>query len=819
MTFVRPLTGLLVIAGVLSDTLAEDNELVGRSGDFSRLEIQGLASFTAEKVRDALREDFDALLAAHPLAPSSDLPAMVCERLHAGFLNEGFAEAEVEVRLEREDQRLRAVVREGARYVAGSVRVEGAAKVPVDRLIARLTKPYPPREAVKMAFGPGDAEDVQWKDRDGKDVKLESPVWKLGDPARLAPTTKEWTARKVKLALEDIGFRFAKFHINMVPDSASRTADLVVHLEDEGPEASLDDIEILGNKRNSREAILKYLNLKKGAVLTRTEQTRIEYELWQSGRFTEYELIPVSPDSPDDPVKLRIKVTESPFAPPIDKPLSREEQVLLRMREWLANPDRWQGDLTLQLKNTDSTIEVIMAPARGALATFSSPTAGPKWPLTIVASKDVVGYFPADVPSKLEGATPEAEFESTINIILDAEPEDPQKPFRLNIGFGAHSKSASDSKGPIVGAINLQPAAAIATVHASNAKTKWDGETLIVTRGLRTTYIDASSGAVLRFRAEDGEDVTEITFRQGAFDQGLTKIRKHSDGLENCFVSERPVSSILAFFCREEVISDLANNLAPFVKSKPTANQHEDLKSLLKTLKLARKLLDVGVLKPVDDLFTEPKSERDAEFDIPTNFSPSDEQVNFAAIFARLAVTIADDLFPRDSWLWTVWREAGFTVAGKGKYTGPQLQVFYESCDFGPVCYLTIGALLEKVQPHMSRLFALRGLLSTDAEDFSKDYEPLLDRRFVIGACLRRTAEVLRKLEDDEIEELAIALPNDYRPCFLAFARELRSDDERAIDLAIPVALSQCWQAGLKQAVESQLRGLRDRNSSRVGMR
>jgi len=820
LALVRSLAGLLVVACLMSDALAEDNELVGGFGDFSRLEVSGLVSFTAEEIRDELRDDFDALLAAHPLAPLSDLPVAIRERLVAGFLNEGFAEAEVEVRLDREQQRLQAVVREGPRYVAGSVRVEEAAQVPVDRLIERLTNPYPPREAVKLAFGPGDGEHVQWKDRDGKDVELKSPVWKHGDPARLAPVSKEWMARRVKFALEDQGYRFAKFQIDLESDSKTQTADLVVHLDEEGPKASLDEIEIVGNERDSKEAILKYLNLAEGSLLTRVEQTRIEYELWRSGRFIDYELTPAPPDSVDDPVKLQIKVTESPFAPPIDQPLSREEQTLLKMRDWLANPKGWQGDMTLQLKPSDWSFEFVFAPSDGVLATFSPQPEAPQRSFAVVASKDTVGFYPAIAPAKLEARTPQVQFEAKIGIGLNADPGDPPKHNKMSFGLSIYNDRSSDPRCPFMGSINMQPAAAVAKVHAHNAKAQWDGGTLTLLDDRGRMQIDEASGALLSYRDKGNQATVEITFRKGAFDQRLQEIRERTSELENGFDPGRPVSSFLAFFCHEEVIAELVDEVVGrLYESKKSDKEIETIRSQLKTLSLARKLLDAGVLKPIDDLYTEPESKKDAEFDIPTNISPSDKQLNLAAIYARVVVTMADELFPRNSWLWTVWREAGFTVAGKGKYTGPQLQTLYESHDFGPVCYLAIGALLERVQPRMSQLFASRGLWSTGAADFRKDYEPLMDRRYVVGACLHQASKLLRELDAEEIQGIVDRLPDEYGSCLQAFASELQSDDSRTTEQAIPAALDRCWGAGLKRVVESQLRELRDRNSVRVGLR
>jgi len=150
---------------------------------------------------------------------------------------------------------------------------------------------------------------------------------------------------------------------------------------------------------------------------------------------------------------------------------------------------------------------------------------------------------------------------------------------------------------------------------------------------------------------------------------------------------------------------------------------------------------------------------------------------------------------------------------------GPQLEVFWESHDFGPVCYLAISKLLEKVKPQASRLFAARGLTAMNATDFRKDYEPLMDRRFVVGGCLHRVSEVLRELKPKEIQEISSRLPDTYRPCLRAFADELHRDNSRSIEQATSAALERCWDAGLRQLVESQLRRLRDRDSSRVGLR
>ena len=70
--------------------------------------------------------------------------------------------------------------------------------------------------------------------------------------------------RDVADALADLGYFFAKFNLDVEADAKTKTARLAIDILDEGPRAVLGDIEVTGNKVNSRDDIVKYLGLQPG---------------------------------------------------------------------------------------------------------------------------------------------------------------------------------------------------------------------------------------------------------------------------------------------------------------------------------------------------------------------------------------------------------------------------------------------------------------------------------------------------------------------------------------------------------------------------
>ncbi len=137
----------------------------------------------------------------------------------------------------------------------------------------------------------------------------------------------------------------------------------------EGPRRYVSQVEITGNKKNSREALLRYLDVRPGMELTRQRVAGIADRLWQAARFLDFHVTVGAPDAAQR-VGLRIAVVEYDPAPPVDREFSPLQQALLKLREWLAKMDKRHEDLVAEISGyptASTSLEWILSP-RGEVA-------------------------------------------------------------------------------------------------------------------------------------------------------------------------------------------------------------------------------------------------------------------------------------------------------------------------------------------------------------------------------------------------------------------------------------------------------------------
>src|SRR5207253_8111227 len=111
----------------------------------------------------------------------------------------------------------------------------------------------------------------------------------------------------------------------------------------------IERIEVSGNRKNSRDSILRYLQLKPGMALTSDLAPNISDRLWQAARFlTNYASVGL-PDQ-QGRVALKIELVEYGPAPSLDQEFTRQEKAQLRMRQWWAKLDQIKEDLVFNFK-------------------------------------------------------------------------------------------------------------------------------------------------------------------------------------------------------------------------------------------------------------------------------------------------------------------------------------------------------------------------------------------------------------------------------------------------------------------------------------
>ncbi|MFV1965028.1 MAG: POTRA domain-containing protein, partial [Pirellulaceae bacterium] len=93
---------------------------------------------------------------------------------------------------------------------------------------------------------------------------------------------------------------------------------------------------------------------------------------------------------------------------------------------------------------------------------------------------------------------------------------------------------------------------------------------------------------------------------------------------------------------------------------------------------------------------------------------------------------LADHLFPRGSWAWTVWREVCFTLNGKGTYTGSELKRVLASDNSKPLAHWLLTELCSSINSdELAAAIAARGTQRLSRAKFHSDYEVLLGKTLV----------------------------------------------------------------------------------------
>ncbi|MBN2022005.1 MAG: hypothetical protein JW809_04360 [Pirellulales bacterium] len=792
---------------------SDDPFRVNDYGNPKRLAFEGCQTFSEKELGSALVTNVDVALAAHPAAPLAAYLETLSNGLIRGYRHAGFPDAWAVTGVDEDAKKIRVTIDEGPRYTAGEVVVRGNREILAAPIVHWLTSLYPPEGARRDGvYQNGEETTVHWVDKDGTDVKLEHPLWKPGTPAPFDEATQTRLRRQVQRALAEQGFFFSRFRMEIAPQPDGKTAALAIDIDEEGPKAVLGEIAITGNDRNSTEEILKYLDLTPGASLAAGWQADLEHRLWLSGRFTEWQVTLDAPAAGSDRAALKLNLTESPWAPRLSEPLSPEQTVLLKLRDQLADPRRWPGDLCFSADMTDATMEVVVSPTHGVLARLSDT---PKPEEKTAEAKDLsfvlsdrqcgaVSRVPLGVGFWLP-TRPRMQCYGSIALGLSGKLEDRELPRRLQFGFGTKDCDEEEPYRPVRIQICAEPAYFVAEPNIEDASGFTLADGVLTCRTSTMNYrVDAVTGHLLELDVLSGETsevVARFRFEPNAFQTRLEQVQALTADCPNLYDPDAPVSSWLGLLCQERLVSSL-------VDTNP---------EVLRWLQLVRKMHEKKVFDSLDDVprrldFGKKTGSGDAgEFFIPPGSEDTSEKCEEAR-WLVYGLCLPDALFSRHSWPWTLTREIILAAAQKGQYTQAELAALWNSDRAGPIFYLLAATTLDQVSPETAKAFANRGLERTSTVDFQNDCREWLHPDGTVGQCARRMAQAVRDLEPDEVEAiLGPETDRDASPLAKCIAA-LRSPSDRPLDDAILAALTAAWEAGLRDQVRSGLVAIRDRD-------
>lgn len=775
----KPLLALLFLLITIGSTFADDQR-VGSYGDPQRWELRGLHSADPERLLQSLRFDFPVSLAAHPQAPLQDLPSVLEKRLLLGLRHIGFRDAHVSARFNRELGTVELTVTEGSRFESGKVIVKGLEGELADNIVTSLTSGTRDLRNATPKFD-SDGNVVNWKDAGGKAPQEQNAIWHADEPAPFDEVMREEFQKRIYETLENAGYGTARFEISLVP--RGQVADLVILVSELGQLPVLRAIEVDGNLRDSDDEIIRYLGVQVGEPLTKERRIELGRILWESGRFAQQT---VQSKSDASGTVLQIKVVETMGAPRLDEPLPPQTAALLKCRKWITSGEGRNRDYVITPTDLTKGWEII-ASGKGLLfALYDNAQVDGLPQFGLIFGKQGITWHEVQQHRKLQTVSSAANLKFLAGMAANSGEEREMHRCRLTFGFEFKERRDSDVEPPFQVQTMLDPSYFVAVGGDPDVSTKWEQDVVSLTTKLGVIRLNFRTGEFLGY---DGK-FFNIQAASNLFQQRQEQLELATRNDPNQFDLERPISSVLAFFQSSSAISKLCDL---FEVSEENRQKVSGVQVVLKSLvdRDAFRLLERQLVAHELNMSKKGKPI------IPITSQPIQK------IIGQIAIPYADDLFERDTWPWSVWREAGFTLAGQSPYTNAEMQQILRAGKMGPIGHCLLVSIFSHTGNELlAAKMAQNGLQTLNRFSFHSDCEQLVSKAWPHVIPIVRT---LDSLSDAELDAIATVLSAD-RDLLQQIRGTLKELSDADKPTALMAGLERLWINQWGPQVETQLR-------------
>ena len=777
--------GSMAAAAETGDALA--GARVGSLGSPEALVFEGNRSYSRNQILKGLSAKIDFHLAAHPAAPL-DAYATALERMVVlGYRHGGFPDATAQVSLPTNGSPLRLTVNEGSRYRCGEVLLAGSPAMTNEAvrkaIVLRLS-------GIEPATGTTNKDDL---------------LWKSGEWAPLDDYTQSRLEETVRVALEDLSHFQPKFTVEPITDAKRMVADLEVTIDEEGVRGTLAEVEMTGLRTNTRAEVLDYLKLKPGLPLPPHLATEVATQLWRSARFVHHDVtLQELPET--GKFKLELDLEELRGAPSLGQELSPEARAMLKFREWLEDWSKGQEDLSgsieTSLPGQGVHVDLALSAEGFAIAGRSKADRGQsQLGYALVASKQRAGFYSLWRREKYSVPDP-------IGAVLKVS----IIPKNISISGGATSSGELSVK------LELTPAACLDLLYRS------DAEVALRDDVLHLTYVGDECRVELRINAKTGHLIQCVQTAEGwtlrlhpdpgSFTRLSNQVSVVSADHPNVYDGARPLSSWVGFMAADLLESSWTDLvLEQLAKSAAAEGTGQDILTQLRQAKVSlalahgllgkQRLVKVfdplnRVLRRIMDMPERPGAERerketkrDVEFLVLSEgpLTQADAMGGIASLF----LAQVDLVGTRGSWVWTVSREALFSVAGQGRYTGVEFEKLLKSDEAGPVACLATALLLGRGNPRAARAFAERGLSRLSSAALRLDYQAAFENQSILAEMVGNGLALFRDLTEPQVALLTATLPGAPAAWFRDSARLARATKDPSLAQAVWPALEQHW--------------------------
>jgi hypothetical protein len=793
-------------------------------GDPKRLVFEGAQLFTEKQLRSALALDLKYQVAARPSNRSGNFLDTLEKRLREGYLRSGCPD--VDVSTLRDGQRKAVVVRieEGPRFRMGEIRVTRHTHVDAAALTSRLTAPQQ-RRAWRYVRGdapyPPSSDKEAAEDADDEDEPAK--YWKPGELVDFRTDPKTKFEEGVRLALDDLGYAAASFHVEMVRDPENEQIHAQISILSESSPTTISQIEVTGLKRDTEEALLQYLKIAPGDRLAAEVLQRISDRLADSCRYWTHEMEVVMEPGDDATGRasanavLRLDLEEYAAVPQLGEPLSATDEVLRKTAAWVKSlvTDPKSPDLICTLAGANlggalhATRVGLAADGTIAIEARLESVRGLALDHTFIAGPGCAEIYDWNFGEKF-CCSPD--WHPLVRLLLTAEHEsDGKQTSRLKLGYLLPSSGKNDRSAEHPGGVRVEPVALLRLVHLPETNVELsDGELTLRLEGLELV-IDEATGQLRSLQVATfpliGVSTIYLEARSGAVAEMVKRARSRADEFPNQHDVANPVVSVLCFGLEQ-------CERQPFIAKQS---------SRLSFCRAARQLIESRELREALAEMRSDSRDNDDGHNLP-KFQIADVQnADGSDWFAKTlpyGPSTADVLFPHGSMPWTLVREYCFWRLSSGqadenfdefkKQTKRELNRVL-SDDMGPISHVLLARAFHSISsdsPKFGAAVAQKGLAELSDAAIAKDVELLTNGDQGLAVACRAGTELLGKMSEEDQRQLLELVPEDFRAVIRQLiVRRGEKPDEPPAD-AMKHVLMETWHSGLRDAVEAELRSL-----------
>ncbi|BCX47482.1 outermembrane protein assembly protein YaeT [Haloferula helveola] len=758
--------------------------LVGRVGRCHRMAFEGNEIFTADELRKGLAADASFAMAARPTEPLDHFLKEIPELLIAGYRKSGCPDAKVRMthRPGNEALPFLVTIEEGKRYRQGKIIIEGVDGIDRERLIADLTqgKPRTPmgtlleriREAAEAEESRLPKEGAHGPDYFEKWGELHEASWNPGQPVPFKGEGVSPLLSDIKFHLAEQGRANARVRTRhrRGPDGV---ADLMIDIEDPGPDPEIGQIIIEGANRFGREEILQLTGLHHGDPVAPQDIDRAMLGLWNSGRFFPFAIQTENRNGPGPEIDIRIRLCEIDDTPPLDQQLSPEQEAVLKFIEWVnLELDGEEFLVTYEIEGDGAPhLAVGWSAKSGLLAEVGIPERQHK--VALRYSQDGFDAVLGKEDLRLSAHLGIRLRKNWIRLL----PTHEEKPLAISVASQFLSNKHRQDLPPSLG-ILVSPS--VPLLKADSIRR--EGDTVIIEDLLE---LDLATGKLL------GIGGGSVDLEPGCVEARMDELRNDVGRADELGIDE----------WRQVVSEMIDENLPGDAIPAEIRKQMDSLSDMARLLDILREADAFGTLEELSDLFV---SKDDPEtFRIPSSFKPY-MRSQTASLLASIGFFWAiEESAPDADWPTVLARELLILRGGGDEHCLRNLETLLSDPELGPLGAILCARLVESDSRELSQRFLKYGKERSNETGFRKDWRILTHPNSFWAEPIEQVRASFVAASPEKLKEMAELLPARLDGWLPELHQTLGKQQGASLDTeSIAPHMDRLWEAMLKDLAD-----------------